>query len=291
MVADYILKFIDDRRSYCSSRTVMYYVENLEKFNKWLKQQDIDEIEQLDDDVLREYVLQLRQANIKNTSVGTYYRAVKVFMKWLHDHNYVSDDYTKCVKLPRNDAELIIPLTQAEVSLCDSYFLDLKENALRNYCMFHLMLDCGLRRSEVINLVPGNIAGNNMLHICNSKYNKSRIVLLPEFLEKSIQNYVCADGRPYVFLDRWILSPVTVSTFGKMFYSLRKETGIKRLHPHLLRHTFATSYLYHGGNMEMLRLLMGHSDYNITRTYLHLATQEQLIQSDIYKIDDIFFRR
>ncbi len=291
MVADYILKFIDDRRSYCSSRTIRYYIENLEKFNKWLKQHDIHELQQLDDDVLHEYVLNLRMSGVKNTSVCTYYRAVKVFMKWLHDYGYLPEDYTKRVKLPRNDSDLIVPLTQLEVSTCDSLFLTRKENALRDYCIFHLMLDCGLRRSEVINLASNNISGNNTLCICNSKYNKSRIVLVPEFLEQSIKNYVGADERAYVFLDRHSRLQITENTFRKMFDTLRKATGIKRLHPHLLRHTFATSYLYHGGNMEMLRLLLGHADYNITRTYLHLATQEQLIQSDIYKIDDIYFRR
>lgn len=291
MIADYILKFIDDRKSYCSSRTVEYYVETLNSFNKWLLKNDLTELQQLDDDVLREYILYLRSSGIKNTSVRTYYRAIKVFFRWLYDRELLLEDYTSGVKLPRPDAELIVPLTQSEVATCDNYFLSGKENALRDYCMFHLMLDCGLRRSEVINLKPENIAANHMLHVCNSKYNKSRIVLLPYFLEGSINNYVGADERPVLFLDRYNRVPVSINTFRKMFSSLRTATGIKRLHPHLLRHTFATSYLYNGGNMEMLRLLLGHADYNITKTYLHLAAQEQLIGSQIYKLDDIFFRR
>lgn len=291
MIADYILKFINDRKSYCSSRTVEYYLETLSNFNKWLLSNDIQELKQLDDDVLREYILHLRSSGIKNTSVNTYYRAVKVFFKWLHARQLLPEDYTINVKLPRSDADMIVPLTQSEASTCDSYFLIKKENSLRDYCMFHLMLDCGLRRSEVINLKPENLTGNHMLHVFNSKFNKSRIVLLPDFLEKSIMNYLGADERPVVFFDRYNRVPISINTFRKMFDTLRKSTGIKRLHPHLLRHTFATSYVYFGGNMEMLRLLLGHSDYNITKTYLHLAAQEQLIHSDIYKLDDIFFRR
>lgn len=291
MIADYILKFINDRRSYCSGRTVEYYLETLSNFNKWLLSNDIQELKQLDDDTLREYILQLRSSGIKNTSVNTYYRAVKVFFKWLYARQLLPEDYTINVKLPRSDADMIVPLTQSEASTCDRYFLSKKENSLRDYCIFHLMLDCGLRRSEVINLKPDNLTGNHMLHVCNSKFNKSRIVLLPDFLEKSIMNYLSTDKRMYVFLDRYTLNPITENTFRKMFDTLRKSTGIKRLHPHLLRHTFATSYLYYGGNMEMLRLLLGHADYNITKTYLHLAAQEQLVNSDIYKLDDIFFRR
>ncbi len=291
MVADYILKFIDDRKSYCSNRTVDYYLETLNSFNKWLQKNELTELQQLDDDVLREYILYLRSSGIKNTSVRTYYRAIKVFFRWLYDRGLLPEDFTYGVKLPRPDAELIVPLNQSEVSACDSYFLTKPENALRDYCIFHLMLDCGLRRSEVIHLSPSDITGHNSLRIRNSKFNKSRIVLLPDFLEKSINNYVGSDERPVLFLDRYNRLPVSINTFRKMFASLRTATGIKRLHPHLCRHTFATSYLYNGGNMEMLRLLLGHSDYNITKTYLHLAAQEQLIGSQIYKLDDIFFRR
>lgn len=291
MIADYILSFINDRRSYCSARTVEYYIENLSGFNNYLLQNDVQELKQLNDNVLRDYILYLRSQHIKNTSVNTYFRAVKAFIKYLYNRNLIIEDYTINLKLPRSDAELIQPLTNSEVTSCDRYFINTSQNALRDYCIFHLMLDCGLRRSEVINLAPQDIQ-NNMLHIRQSKYNKSRLVLLPEFLKRSIKNYVGADEqRNYLFLDRYNEKVITISTIKKLFYSLKAETKIKRLHPHLLRHTFATSYLYYGGNLEMLRLLLGHSDYNVTKTYLHLSAQEQLINTDLYKLDSIFFER
>ncbi|WP_081820350.1 tyrosine-type recombinase/integrase [Robinsoniella sp. KNHs210] len=62
------------------------------------------------------------------------------------------------------------------------------------------------------------------------------------------------------------------------------------MHPHLLRHTFATSYIIGGGNLEMLRLLLGHYDYNVTRNYLHLAYQYMILNADIYKLDSVFFK-
>lgn len=60
---------------------------------------------------------------------------------------------------------------------------------------------------------------------------------------------------------------------------IKKRTGIDRLHPHLLRHTFATNYLCDGGDLETLRLILGHSDLQITSMYLHLAQNKQLLQS------------
>ena len=75
------------------------------------------------------------------------------------------------------------------------------------------------------------------------------------------------------------------------FSLLKKKMGIDRIHPHLCRHTFATAYIIGGGSLEMLRLLLGHSDYEVTRSYLHLAHQCQLLHSDVYYLDPIYFKK
>ena len=78
----------------------------------------------------------------------------------------------------------------------------------------------------------------------------------------------------------------------RQFFSLlKKKMGIDRIHPHLCRHTFATAYIIGGGSLEMLRLLLGHSDYEVTRSYLHLAHQCQLLHSDVYYLDPIYFKK
>ena len=160
---------------------------------------------------------------------------------------------------------------------------------MRNYCIFHLFLDCGLRRQEVINLTSDCIR-KNTLTIRNSKNNKSRIVLLPDFLRFSINNYL-GKRTGIVFLDRYDENPITLNSIKKLFANIKNLPGMERVHAHLLRHTFATSYLYYGGNMEMLRLLMGHSSYVILQNYVHLAAQEELIESGLYELDEIFFKR
>lgn len=65
---------------------------------------------------------------------------------------------------------------------------------------------------------------------------------------------------------------------------------VPRVHAHLLRHTFATSFILGGGTLEVLRVLMGHSDYNVTKEYLHIAAQMRLTNFDIYKLDEVFFK-
>ncbi len=225
--------------------------------------------------------------SIKNVSLHTYYRAVRVFCLWLFQEGFLDCDITQRIKLPKDDSEIVIPLTKDEVAAIDYYIIN-SELALRNYCIFHLMLDCGLRRQEVINLTSDCIR-KNTLTIRNSKNNKSRIVLLPDFLRMNINNYL-GNRSGFVFLDRYNKDPITICTIKKLFANIKNLPGMKRVHAHLLRHTFATSYLYYGGNMEMLRLLMGHSSYTILQNYVHLAAQEELIESGLYELDEIFFK-
>lgn len=283
---DYIQKFIMQRKSYLAPDSVRYYEENLSRFNKWLSLSKLNILE-LTSDNLRQYIIYLGLTGIKNVSLHTYYRAVRVFCSWLYQEGYIDIDITQRIKLPKDDSEIVIPLTKDDVAVIDQYIIN-SELALRNYCIFHLFLDCGLRRQEVINLKTDCIV-KNTLTIKNSKNNKSRIVLIPEFLRLSINNYL-GKRTGIVFLNRYEQEPVTENTIKKLFANIQNLPEMERVHAHLLRHTFATSYLYYGGNMEMLRLLMGHSSYTILQNYVHLAAQEELIGSGLYELDEIFFK-
>lgn len=282
----YIQKFIMQRKSYLAPDSIRYYIENLTRFEKWLSISNLNILE-LTSDNLRQYIIYLSLSGIKNVSLHTYYRAVRVFCSWLYQEGYIDIDITQRIMLPKDDSEIVIPLTRNEVAAIDEYIIN-SELALRNYCIFHLLLDCGLRRQEVINLKTDCIR-KNTLTIKNSKNNKSRIVLLPDFLRMSINNYL-GKRSGVVFLDRYNEEQITENSIKKMFANIKNLPGMERVHAHLLRHTFATSYLYYGGNMEMLRLLMGHSSYTILQNYVHLAAQEELIGSGLYELDEIFFK-
>lgn len=292
-ISNLIDLFIQDRKVYCEDVTVKSYIFYLDRFTKWL---DSDDSSLLTKYTLRNYILSLR-SQMKNTSIATNYRPVKAFCKWLYQEDYLDQDITIGVKLPKKDAAIVEPLTDEEVHQIDDTIINKSVNdhmALRNYCIFHLMLDCGLRRKEVVQLRRLDVKHDRLI-IHNAKNNKDRIVLLPKFLYLSIRNYYneshyahdhVKNDSTFVFLDMYDNEPITLNTIKMFYQDLKSLSGIDRIHVHLCRHTFATSFLQYGGDMEKLRLFMGHADYEILKNYLHLS----LVYPDVYKIDDIFFK-
>lgn len=292
--------FLREKALSSAPRTLEYYQENLDKFYSYYQESystaEFSEgipFSNTTKDMYIQYLTSLKNTGIKNTSLHTYHRAVRTFCNWLVKNSYIQQPFTN-VTLPRQDPDLILPLTSVEVSYIDNC-INRTCDPLRNYLIFHLMLDCGLRRSEVINLQWEDCKlqeSTPYIIIRCSKYNKSRMVPLPGFLVNKILEHkkkYYYSYLQYVFLTDQN-SQLKDTTIKDLFRKLKIKSGIERLHPHLLRHTFATSFIAGGGNIEYLRIYMGHADYAITQKYLHISFQSQICGSDIYKLDKIFFK-
>lgn len=302
--------FIEDRKTYVSDKTLEFYTDNISKFVAFCHDNYAAVyMAELPDSVLKDYVLYLRTKKkfeghpftpesdkaIKNSSVRTYTRAVKSFLNFCKQEHYI-EDYKK-VKMPRNDARQIIPLYADEVEKIDQTFKINTMMGLRDFCIVHLMLDAGFRSQEVINLkIQDVLFDKDALLVVNSKGSVSRIVIMCPLLKSRLSRYIYlyrygSAPTDAVFIQIKTKEPINENVIKQFFARLKKKACIDRLHPHLLRHTFATSYVMGGGNLEMLRILLGHSDYDVTKNYLHLANQYQILQASIYKLDPVFFQQ
>lgn len=280
--------------SYCSPATLEYYRLNLNFFSDYLFSRygnldfDVSLLSRID---YISYISYQRNRKVKNTSVRTYVRSVKAFLRYLYNEKYILENITNNVKLPRSDKRIVVPLSSSDVKKLDAKLKD-TVYSLRNYCIFHLMLDCGLRLGEVIELKLSDIDFNGgYVTVKNSKYNKSRLVPLPLSLSFEIKQYL-SSCRMLSSCNFLILNscgePMSKNSVEMLFSRLKTPT--LNVYPHLLRHTFATSFILGGGSLEVLRVLLGHSSYNVTQEYLHIANYVGVANIDIYKIDNCMFR-
>ncbi len=299
---------------YWSHNTFDYYWKNVGYFVHYVEKNldtgaDRLPLEDLPEDILVQYVVWLRSksrydshpfyasmnvsGNIKSNTVNSYMRAVKAFFNYLYDFKYIAVRYTEGLRLPRGDGDQIIPLLASEVAAIDNLFDQSALAGLRNLCIIHLMLDAGLRSCEVISLTPGDLLfDSGAIAINRSKGNKSRIVIMCPPLASMLREYMEMCHPSGSLFSRLNGSHgISYSVLRSLFLQISRRTGISRIHPHLLRHTFATSYIMGGGNLESLRILLGHYDYTVTRNYLHLASQYQILGTDIYRLDPVFFKK
>lgn len=280
--------------SYTSQKSIEYYDNNMTFFCNYLLNRHISldsDINILSKNDYVGYIAYHKGRGIKNTSVRTYARAVKVFLRYCYNEGYLLENITLNVKYPKSDKKIIVPLSQQRVNMLDDYIYH-GYMYPRNMCIFHLMLDCGLRLGEVIRLNVSDVNFDDKYIIVRySKNNKSRVVPLPDSVAYMLHNYIKHYKHPQtgaLILNASYDDRITVCGIEKVFSRIKSCDS--DIYPHLLRHTFGTSFILGGGSLEILRVLMGHEDYNVTKEYLHIATQSQIVNLDIYKLDDVFFR-
>lgn len=264
-----------------STYTLEYYERSLNMFiNFCSAEMDIEDLDIMTFKAYQLYISEHRDIN--KISVRTYARAVKVFYRWLFFEGYIDIDINK-LTLMKASKDVIVPLSDIEVTHLVNLYNNDNFLSCRNKTIIMLMIDCGLRLGEVINLSLSDIDYINNYLIINGKGAKQRIVPFGSSLSRQLDIYNIYrkqyDISDSLFLNNK-LQPITHNTIKMLFARIKKKKTFSRVYPHLLRHTFATNYIYNGGNLEVLRVLMGHSTINITQIYIHLASQMHLINDN-----------
>lgn len=273
----------DQRVKNNSEATITFYTTFLGNFVEWVTRQ-LTNVEELTIKQYKDYVIYLSRTDLKPSSVNCNLRAVKAFYNYLIDDDVIADCSRK-LKLIKQTKQEIIPLSDDEIHKLLSCFDTSNTLELRNKCITLLMLDCGLRRAEVgrLRVVDVDFAQSSLL--VNGKGDKQRLVPMGDTTRSALMDYSALVSAKRAKSE---LSPFFLDRFGggiddnvikMLFQDLKTRTGINRLHPHLLRHTFATLYLVDGGDLEVLRCILGHSSISITQIYLHLSSNYQLIRS------------
>jgi len=144
---------------------------------------------------------------------------------------------------------------------------------LRNKAMMALMLHCGLRISEVINLRPGNInLTKGKLRIQSGKGNKDRDLAIPEYLIDLLNSWRKKRPQGIFFFSTLKGKKLSSRYLQQMVKRYAKKAGLtKSISPHTLRHTYATQYYKQTKDIETLRRILGHSDISTTTIYITLA--------------------
>lgn len=271
-----------------TQKTVAYYKNCVVPMINYIGA-DMD-IHLLNAEILRKYALFLRRRGICDNSYKTYIKGIKAYLHWLFEEDYTALNFSDKLKLPKAQRKTIDILNPAEIKIILSSFDTKSFQGLRNYCICALMLDSGLRRGEVIRLKVSDVHIFEGYAVINGKGNKQRLVPLGNNSKRYLIKYI--NLRPIdsdssaLFLTKQ-KKPITNSTIARIFKTLQAQkvaqgSLTRRIYPHLLRHTFATSYLENGGNIYALQQILGHTTLDMVKKYVHLTQAKTVVNFSNY---------
>lgn len=222
---------------------------------------------------LRRFLIEVGTRRAPSTA-QRYYETLRAFFAFLESDGLLEPNPMRQVVKPKAPKPIIEPLAQEDVEAlvasCGSDFV-----GQRDRLVLLLLVDCGLRASELAELKAEDVdMGNQLLLIRHGKGDKSRRVPFGHAVAAALKSWLPRlEGLP---CDRLI-----VNCFGNGIdrYRVRhiilkraKRAGLEgRIGPHLLRHTCAVSYLRAGGDVFSLQKILGHADLTMTRRYTELA--------------------
>lgn len=195
------------------------------------------------------------------------------------------DNPMRRVPNPRVPFQQVVPLSPKQVRDFLATFNKKRLTEFRDYVACVLILDSGLRASEVLGLTLEAVNFDNLSITIVGKGAKQRTVYMGQSMKRLLEDYLrrcwpwIADGHDILFPT---LSPVakgpriTVGQFSAMVGRKLDYVGVPRCHSaaHRLRHTFATTFLRNDGNVFALQKLLGHSSLEMTKRYVMLSTQD-----------------
>ena len=265
-----------------SEHTISAYQRDLTDFfnfceNKKLQLQDIEASD------LREYLAErVERDQLSSSSLQRHLTSIRQFMKWAEQGQYLVQNPSEDFKLKRQPRPLpgmidIETINQILDQAAPEKILD-QQLWLRDKAMLELLYSSGLRLAELQGLSFKDIDFNRMLLRITGKGNKTRIVPFGQKAKDSLllwmsvyriwQGDLRADFSIFISTKGQTLTPRQIE--NRVKYQAQRAGVNVDLHPHLLRHCFASHMLSASGDLRSVQEMLGHSNLSTTQIYTHV---------------------
>jgi integrase/recombinase XerD len=262
-----------------AARTVDAYRRDLAQLAAWLDRPIATATTQ----DLERYLAELRARGLAPATLARRVAAARTFFRHQQLLGARDDNPAASLELPRRTRKLPRTLSPREVERLIEAAAGTTPRCLRDGALVELLYGAGLRVSEAVGLERAAVDLDRRLVRVTGKGNKERIVPIGRAAVEAMRRYL-ARGRP--FLDRRHRPELFLNARGGpltragAFLILRKladRAGLEpeRVHPHLLRHSFATHLLEGGADLRSVQEMLGHADLATTELYTHVSDRRR----------------
>lgn len=263
--------------------TLSSYAADLRQFFEYLKaDKDGFEVDKIDERVIRSYLDHLAKNNISLRSIQRKVTAIRVLYRFLMTKGYAEQSPVTKIKTPRLKVSLpeVFSIEEVESLLTSP---DRREPlGARDAAMFELMYSCGLRVSELLDLELHSIRWDDQSLVVRGKRDRERWVPMGKMAAKALKEYLdqfrsqLMKGRyhDFIFVNNRGLR-LTRQGYWKILKAYSKKLSFKKaVHPHILRHSFASHMLERGADLRSIQELLGHTDIATTQIYTQVNAKK-----------------
>nr|WP_099221386.1 tyrosine recombinase XerC [Listeria costaricensis] len=279
------MDYLINERNY-SANTALAYKQDILDFQTFLNQQAIAGFRAVTFMDVRLYLTELKKEKYARTSVARKLSSLRSFYTFMLRENLVSTNPFTSVSHAKNQLRLPKFFYSEEMeALFQVVYRDDEALTLRNRVMLELLYGTGIRVSECAGVLLSDIDKTYQAILIRGKGNKERYVPYGAFLEDAITVYLGGGRKKLmaahhkehdVLLVNHYGDPLTTRGIRYCLTKIIDEAALTRkIHPHMLRHTFATDLLNNGADMRTVQELLGHASLSSTQIYTHV-TKEHL---------------
>lgn len=262
-----------------SQNSIDAYKLDISRFIDYLKINGVETPKDAKASHIHRLLQALTEIGLSENSLARNLSSVRGFYKFLLDENIIKIDPTVHVDRPKIPRYLPSVLTYEEIEEIFNTQDINKPLGLRNRAMFEIIYACGLRVSELLTLKTNQVYFSEQVIRVFGKGRKERLVPVSESALVWVKQYLDS-ARPHflkgrlgdntTFLNK-SGKPMSRMGFWKILLKASREAGVrKKVHPHTMRHSFATHLVENGADLRAVQEMLGHADISTTQIYTHL---------------------
>jgi len=261
-----------------SPHTLQAYQRDLQYLAEFLNSQSVTDLKQIDEHHIRRFIAWRHRQGIQSKSLQRQLAAVRSFFNFLLIQGRLAYNPAKGVQAPKLARKLPVTLDVDQTG----QLLEIKADdplAIRDKAILELFYSSGLRLSELVNLDLPDIDLRDAVVQVTGKGNKARRLPIGQKAIDALQNWL-KRRKDFIQQDQ---SALFISQRGtrlsaRAIQQRLRDWAIKQgidihVHPHMLRHSFASHMLESSGDLRAVQELLGHADISTTQIYTHLDFQ------------------
>lgn len=272
------LMYLQHQKFY-SIKTVEAYQRDILKFETFLQQTQATAFTAVAYRDAQYYLAYLTEQEYSKNSIARLLSSLRVFFKYLLKQRYVQENPFADITFKKREKRLPKFYYESEMDKIIASAKGTEPLDYRNVALLEVLYSCGLRVSECIGLKMGDIDFLTQLVLVTGKGDKMRYVPFGEHATRTLRDYF-ENGRPqlmkqkahdFVFVNHLGEPLTSVGVAYILNHIIKKSSLTYAIHPHMLRHTFATHLLNNGADIRTIQELLGHDSLKATQVYTHVT--------------------